>query len=330
VSTPHDKQFQLAFGQPENAAELLRRVVPPVIGTAIDWRSLARCNVSFVDSSHQEHEADVLFTADLAGQPAFLYLLLEHKSTDQPLTALQLLRYVIRIWERHLQDHPSARRLPPILPFVLHHGDRPWSSARSLRELIDLDGLPEPIATAVLQVQPDLQFILDDLATASEGELLGRVSSAFGRLTLVCFQLLRGATPEQALAGLHRWLGLLRTLHDAGDGQEAFLGIVSYIVAVADLDREQLRSVFAKISSQAENTLMSKAGRIVRDALQEGIEQGIEQGRANLLLRQLRTRFVDLSADVETRVRGATPAELDRWADRILFAATLDEVFATT
>lgn len=166
------------------------------------------------------------------------------------------------------------------------------------------------------------------MSTASEGDLLGRVSSAFARLTLVCFQFLRGAAPDEALAALHRWLGLLRTLHDAADGQEGLIAIVSYIVAVTELDRQQLRAVLANISPGVENILMWKPGRIIRDALQEGMEKGIATGAANTLLRLLRTRFREVPADVESRVRGATTDELDRWADRILFAATLDDVFA--
>jgi hypothetical protein len=33
-------------------------------------------------------------------------------------------------------------RLPPILCVVLHHGRKPWQGPRSLREMIDVSGLP--------------------------------------------------------------------------------------------------------------------------------------------------------------------------------------------
>ena len=47
------------------------------------------------------------------------------------------------------------------------------------------------------------------------------------------------------------------------------------------------------------------------------------------VLRLLHRRFAPLPPAVEPRLRAASLAELDRWADRILDAATLDAVFAT-
>jgi hypothetical protein len=49
---------------------------------------------------------------------------------------------VVRVWERHRQQNPANRRLPLVLPIVLHHGPVPWQSPRSLRALLDVDGLP--------------------------------------------------------------------------------------------------------------------------------------------------------------------------------------------
>lgn len=61
--------------------------------------------------------------------------------------------------------------------------------------------------------------------------------------------------------------------------------------------------------------------------LQERTEGKIE-GRAEVLLRLLRRRFGDLPTEIAQRVTIATIPDLDRWADRILDARSLDEVFA--
>lgn len=47
-----------------------------------------------------------------------------------------------------------------------------------------------------------------------------------------------------------------------------------------------------------------------------------------MLLRQLERRFGALPEDVIARVRGASVETLDIWADQVLAAATLDDVFA--
>ena len=67
--------------------------------------------------------------------------------------------------------------------------------------------------------------------------------------------------------------------------------------------------------------------------IERGIERGIEQGRAEgeraVLERLLRRRFGQLPPEAAERLRRAPEAELEIWADNVLDAGTLDEVFRT-
>jgi len=68
---------------------------------------------------------------------------------------------------------------------------------------------------------------------------------------------------------------------------------------------------------------------------QQGIETGRLQGRLegrlegeqSLLVRQLRKRFGPLDAATEARLQAASTAEIERWAERILEARQLADVF---
>lgn len=60
----------------------------------------------------EEHRSDLLFSAELAGDPVLLYLLFEHRSTSEPLTAFQLLGYTVDILRDWLRANPGAERLP--------------------------------------------------------------------------------------------------------------------------------------------------------------------------------------------------------------------------
>ena len=55
--------------------------------------------------------------------------------------------------------------------------------------------------------------------------------------------------------------------------------------------------------------------------------KGIEKGEALLLQRQLVRRFGPLPSGVVAQLGSATTAQLERWGDRVLDAASLDEVF---
>jgi hypothetical protein len=62
--------------------------------------------------------------------------------------------------------------------------------------------------------------------------------------------------------------------------------------------------------------------------LEQGREQGRLEGEARALLKQLRLRFGPASEGVAARVRSAPEADLERWLERVLTAASLDDVFA--
>ena len=60
---------------------------------------------------------------------------------------------------------------------------------------------------------------------------------------------------------------------------------------------------------------------------QQGIQEGIQQGESAMLERLLERRFGPLSAETHARLEKATSDQLAQWADNLLDAATLDDVF---
>lgn len=65
-----------------------------------------------------------------------------------------------------------------------------------------------------------------------------------------------------------------------------------------------------------------------REGLEEGREKGRAEGGSALLGRQLARRFGPLPKPVTERLARATTGQLEVWAERVLDARTLDEVFA--
>ena len=72
----------------------------------------------------------------------------------------------------------------------------------------------------------------------------------------------------------------------------------------------------------------------VRDMLAERVktwteewkDEGRKQGAAKVLRRLLARRFGELPAWADARLGGASEAELETWADRVLDAARLEDV----
>jgi len=69
----------------------------------------------------------------------------------------------------------------------------------------------------------------------------------------------------------------------------------------------------------------------LQEGRQEGLEKGLQEGRqegSQLVLQKLLTkRFGPLSAEVMERIASGSSEQINRWVDRVLDAASLEEVF---
>ena len=59
----------------------------------------------------------------------------------------------------------------------------------------------------------------------------------------------------------------------------------------------------------------------------EGVAQGRIDGERAMLERQLQRRFGSLSPEVSARLGGAAAADVETWAEKVLDAETLEDVF---
>lgn len=92
------------------------------------------------------------------------------------------------------------------------------------------------------------------------------------------------------------------------------------------MDAERLlRMVRVEVGPEVEDAMRKST---YDQLVEKGLEEGKREGRAELLLRQLERRFGSLPADVMSRVRSASIGELEVWAERILDARSLADVFA--
>ena len=144
--TPHDALVKAIFSHPEHAAGELRHLLDPAFAARVSWGTLRLVSGSYVDDSLRGRHTDLLYSvhysrSDEEGAPVevLLYLLFEHQSTDDPLMPFRLLLYIVRIWEQLVRETPSRRRLPAVLPIVLHHSEAGWVSPTTLHDVIDLD-----------------------------------------------------------------------------------------------------------------------------------------------------------------------------------------------
>jgi predicted transposase YdaD len=319
AAQPHDSMFRFVFGEPVHAASELRAVLPAALADRLDLAGLRLVNGSFVDEELTNRHADVLMRTRLDGREAFVYVLIEHQSSPDRMMPLRMLRYVMRIWDRYLREHPKAKRLPMIVPLVVYQGPRRWSCPVELSELLDVDPDTAQLAGEFL---PRFRFLLDDLTKLDKAALRARPVTIPVQLTVRLLRIVP-THPGDVIAALdpHDIADLRHVLRQPG-GRELWAAFLTYI-QTSETPLHRLAWLAAQLGPEAEEVFMSTA-----DTLRaEGRAEGEAKGAAHVLVRQLTRRFGVLPDEARQRIDAAPLEQLEAWSDRVLDATTLDEVF---
>ena len=66
-----------------------------------------------------------------------------------------------------------------------------------------------------------------------------------------------------------------------------------------------------------------------QEGLQEGKQEGLQEGERTVLERLLNRRFGTLSPEITKKLIEASSVDLENWAEKVLDAETLDDVFVS-
>ena len=242
-------------------------------------------------------------------------MLLEHKSQVAADTPLQLLRYMVNIWRREIEDSGSGNRLPAIVPLVFYHGRGRWTAARSVPEMIDAPEALEPFVREFAYVVHDLGKIAPRRLSVSPEVRAGLLALKVVHAEEIAPELLDEMTGGPVA------------------GSEFERHIVRYIAERMNLTLALLEASLRRTKPEHWEALMGTVAQAwieqgIERGRSEGREEGRAEGRAGIVLRLLELRFGDVPDAVRERVRGASAAELEAWAEAVLVAASLDEVLA--
>lgn len=313
MSQEHDALFKYVFSQPENAASELRSVLPEQLANQIDWGTLEPQPANFVDENLRGRQADLLFKVKCQDRDALLYVLMEHQSTNDPLMAFRVLRYVVKIWDAFLREQPKAVRLPAIIPVVVHHSKGGWKAATELTEIIDVDAAMLPELVPYL---PQFRIAVDDISHL-DGEALRRRSLT--RIATIGLMLLAKARDSTDLMpAMYEFADIFRQVALAPTGIQAMRAFLEYAFGTGDAPLEELHRFAHQIGPVAEEAYMTAAEVLT--------QRGVTKGKAELLLRQLGLRFGSLSDANREKVLSASTESLDDWAERILTGSSIDEI----
>jgi hypothetical protein len=179
--------------------------------------------------------------------------------------ALRLLSYILRIWQRFVNNASSSAKLPAVLPVVLAQGRRPWKTSTRLADLIDI---PSGLEELLRPWQPSLAYHLLELLRIPYTELTGTPE---GILTLRALK----AEPVQELLDDAIWdESLLFSI-----SEDALERLLRYILN-AELQIPKLRERIRNIRTQPlKHKAMTLADQLREEGKLEGKLEGKQEGK---------------------------------------------------
>nr|VFJ45821.1 MAG: conserved hypothetical protein (putative transposase or invertase) [Candidatus Kentron sp. FM]VFJ45990.1 MAG: conserved hypothetical protein (putative transposase or invertase) [Candidatus Kentron sp. FM]VFK20703.1 MAG: conserved hypothetical protein (putative transposase or invertase) [Candidatus Kentron sp. FM] len=258
IAHPHDRFMKDMLSRSDRAGLLLRERLPEAVTKHLSDDPPEPVQDSFVDEWLREYFSDRLFRVKTVnGQTAFLYVLIEHKSSPDKKVGWQLLKYMVEILKRWEKENPDWEKLPAIVPFVFYHGAEDWKIPNEFLHLVDAEDGWEPYLL-------NFRFPVLDLGTVPDTEL-----SEHPRLRPWLAAMKYATRKDRQTMVVELLIALLK-----GAPEELEM-IVGYLMRVYPYDKQTLEGIIRKVRPGEEEKMMSQfAQEIQSKALQEGIQQG--------------------------------------------------------
>ena len=147
-----DSFGKTVFSNNELCAQFLRRYTKIPQLKNVQAEDIEDVSNRFVHMFTEERDADVIKKIKVKNDemPFYLISLIEHKSNVEYNVVMQILRYIVFIWEDYEKKENAKNKgisktkdfkYPPVLPIIYYDGIRNWTAALRLQERIYMNHL---------------------------------------------------------------------------------------------------------------------------------------------------------------------------------------------
>ncbi|MBL8913939.1 MAG: Rpn family recombination-promoting nuclease/putative transposase [Archangium sp.] len=275
----------------------------------------------FVDQHLKGTIADLVVRIPLrGGRFAFVYILLEHKRTQDRALAVQLLKYQASLYAWLAKQQVEGQPTPFVVTLVVYNGVAPWKLGRRFSEILGIP--PENRGEAL-----DFKVHVLDLAS------LRAASLSKHRVVRGALMALKVATlKRQAQQPLMREaLRVLTDDHSTLATAVSYFQHIGHVRDVAEVLAEKEETTNVQTFVQYYTAKGRKEG--LEKGIKKGIEKGIEKGKKQVLRskieRLLGKRAGTLTETQRQRLATADTNALDAMLDALIDGRPLRTVFKT-
>ncbi len=275
IQNPHDKFFKTTFARKDTARSFLQTYLPANIVPELDFSTFEISKDTFVDEEFKDTVSDILYKVGLrSGGQAYIYVLFEHKSYEDRLVALQILKYMNNIWDLQRQQNEDLKLklkypIKPILPLLVYHGLQGWQIDTNFMALFDPKDLPDSLKPYL----PNFNYFLVDLSQYSDDQIKGEVILQLGLLLLK--YIYRGDLKET----LTRIFPLFYEVLEKETGLEYIEMVLRYLTdATGKITETELKNILTEVYAEGETIMQTIAQTWLEQGEKIGIIKGEKRG----------------------------------------------------
>lgn len=176
-SKVHDSSSKLIFGNAELCSQFLRNYMNMPILKNVRAEDIEDVSERYIPMFTEERNSDTVKRVKITEKNSFYFIsLIEHKTKVDYNISMQLLRYMVYIWEDYEKEMERQHKgisktkgfqYPPILPVVYYEGKANWTAPGNFKDRIMFHKAFEPFT-------PGFFYKLIQLNSYSVEELIGK------------------------------------------------------------------------------------------------------------------------------------------------------------
>lgn len=145
-SKVHDSSSKLIFGNAKLCSQFLRNYMNMPILKNVRAEDIEDVSERYIPMFTEERNSDTVKRIKISEKDTFYFIsLIEHKTKVDYNISMQLLRYMVYIWEDYEKEmerqhkgisRTKGFRYPPILPVVYYEGKENWTASGNFKDRI--------------------------------------------------------------------------------------------------------------------------------------------------------------------------------------------------
>jgi hypothetical protein len=307
-----DRSYRRFYSHAEMVEGTLRILEEPWTDT-LDFSSLTQFKDIFISDGLAKREADAVWHAQCNDRPVLLYFVFEFQSKSLWHMAVRAMTTRGLLYQRLIEKGAlPAGKLPFILVIVVYTGKGLWKAP------LDMSDLVEDPPGGLEELRLRGSYLLLDLHRLSAATV-----AAGDHPAAVLFELEKSKTPADIRKGVERLVGMLSEEHPLRKIFKTWLQLVLMPRWFPGVDIPEVDNL-----EEYQEMMEQEMPDWTRETLAKGERKGKREAGTTMLERQIQRKFGSLPGAIRTRIEAANPDQLFDWAEQLIMAETLDEVFS--